>query len=199
MTKGITNKQIILWISSITGNTRSIAEELITRLLEQGYDPRIRTSNEKMTREILGTYKLKPADDTYISSNKEIPVILCFWCRRGSMDDQSLAFLDRLQNRNLIVFGTMGSYPESEYGQKVRVSVKNIVEKENHLTGLYLCRGKIDLRRSEKRRNLPEDHRHYLDDESWLRHLSSQPHPDEEDKREAKLFLDKILHCVLLS
>lgn len=185
------NKQLILWVSSITGNTKSIAETLIIRLLELGYEPRIRTAKDTMTRELLEKYHLKPADDAYISANDKTPVILCFWCRRGSMDDLSLDFLKNLQKRKILVYGTMGSYPESEYGQKVKISVKDLVGKENELVGLYLCRGKIDIRRSEKRRNLPKDHRHYLDDESWQRHLSSRSHPDEKDKKGAATFLEE--------
>ena len=181
------DKHLILWISSLTGNTESIACVLIRTLLEEGLQPLLAGPDRKMLAGLCGKYGLKEADS--VDPEADLPVILCFWCRRGTMDDRSASFLASLKRRRLLVFGTMGSYPASPYGRMVYENVKNLADRENLLRGLFLCRGRIDPARTERRRRLSKDHLHYLDDEAYARHLSSRSHPDENDKRNAAAFL----------
>ena len=186
-------KKIILWVSSITGNTKSIACILLERLLEKGYVPKVLSSPTAIADELADLYKVEKIQERDLADDAGLPVLLCFWCRRGGMDDRSAEFLKKIQGRRVLAFGTMGSYPDSEYGQAVAGSVKEQIETENEYAGLYLCRGRIDERRTEKRRQLPAVHRHYLDDEGYERHLSSRKHPDEDDKRGAAEYLDRKL------
>lgn len=182
---------IILWISSVTGNTKSIACVLIERLLAMGYTPVIRTSGAALSQELIGKYQLSELSGTEMEKYPGLPVILCFWCRRAGMDDRSLEFLAKLHGRDILVFGTMGSLPESDYGKNVYRFVEEKVREHNHLIGVFLCRGCIDIKRTERRRRMPKTHRHYLDDKAYQRHLSSRSHPDEEDRKKAVAFLEE--------
>ena len=182
-------KQIIVWISSMTGNTKTVACVLIEELLREGFRIILYTSNPAMTKDLSEIYSLEAGRADMLNRYEDTPVVLCFWCRRAGMDDKTLAFLDRLSGRDILVFGTMGSMPDSVYGQRVYESVREMVGKKNRLIGSWVCRGRIDERRTMKRRSLPPSHRHYLDDEAYARHISSRSHPDHEDKEGARRFL----------
>ena len=177
-------KKAELYISSLTGNTRKVGMTLADTLRGLGYDAIVEDTGEALKRKDMA---LVNSDDS------DVPVIICFWCRRSGMDDRSLRLVRSMSGRSVLAFGTMGSYPDSPYGCQVRANVAASIGERNRFLGLFLCRGRIDERRTEKRRALPADHPHYLGDEAYERHLSSRSHPDEVDLRSAAAFLTKAL------
>lgn len=169
-------RKVILCISSCTGNTRKIAEALEEELKQESYQVHIWD---------------KKSDDNI--SDEDALFIVCFWCRRSTLDFESLKIVDLLKGKDILAFGTMGSYPDSDYGKRVEENAKEYINKRNRCLGVYLSQGKVSLKRTEKRRQLPKDHPHYLDEEGVKRHLESQKHPDENDIKNAILFLRKNL------
>lgn len=166
---------IIFSVSTITGNTEKIAAGLREELRQM-------------------QYSVIPYNDT----NKEAIadagiVILCFWCRRSSVDPKTQKIIDTLHGKKIIAFGTMGAYPDSKYGDHVKENVRTLIEADNKCLGVFLCQGKIPPERTERRRKLPPDSPHYLDDEGYQRHLESRKHPDERDIADAGAFLRQIL------
>lgn len=164
-------KSATMFISSITGNTRLIANNLIEELHQSGWRVHLYRKGNIVPKENL--------------------VILCFWCRRSSIESTTLNFLRSIKGRKVIAFCTMGGNPNSPYGLRVRENIRVEIEENNTCLGVYLCQGRIDPERTWRRRRLPRDHRHYLDDEGLKRHLKSQSHPDERDVDRAKQFLAK--------
>lgn len=165
-------RKVVLCISSSTGNTRKIAEGLKEEL-----------KNENCEISVLNN----KTDDNI--QDEDALFIICFWCRRSTLDFASLKTVDLLKGKNILAFGTMGSYPDSSYGERVRQNVEEYISRENKCLGVYLSQGKVSLKSTERRRNLPRDNPHYLDDEGLKRHLDSQTHPDENDIKKAVLFL----------
>lgn len=164
-------KKYYVHISSVTGNTKKLAQHLLNHLPIQ--------------YEFIDLHKSQPLIDEY--------VILFFWCRRSNMDPLTLKVLSNLRNCHIIAMGTMGSYPDSKYGSHVRELVEESIRTDNFFDGIYLCRGAIDPVRTMKRRNLPVTSPHYLDDASYERHLSSRGHPDEKDLAQALSFFYQYL------
>lgn len=158
-------------ISSLTGNTQKLAERVLAQLPIQ--------------------YEMIDSKDCGQLTNEK--VILFFWCRRSNMDPLTLKVLSRLSSCDILAIGTMGSYPDSPYGIHVHELVEETIRKENHFLATYICRGQIDPERTMRRRALPKDSLHYLDDAAYERHLSSHGHPDEKDIQQALLFLDQHL------
>lgn len=181
--------RILVWVSSITGNTEQVAGAIIEELLRMGYTPCIKAGNSGLVQRMTDRYSVIEAPDNCLEDDADMMVILCFWCRKAGMDDQTISFLKNLKARRILVFGTMGSYPDSDYGAQVYRSVDSLVSKDNLLLGTFLCRGRIDEKRTEKRRNLPFFHPHYLNDEGYARHISSRSHPDGKDLKGAADFL----------
>ena len=182
--KGTAMKRVEIYISSLTGNTRKIGRTLEDALRKLGYEPVTVDTGEVLKRR---ESCLTASDDP------DAPVVICFWCRKAGMDDLSFELVRSMSGRRILAFGTMGSYTDGPYGNQVRGNVSHAIEERNRLLGLFLCRGRIDEKRTEKRRSLPVDHPHYLTDEAYERHLTSRSHPDEEDLKAAAVYLTKIL------
>lgn len=172
-------RKVILCISSLTGNTRKIAEGLEEELKRENYE--ISILNNKV-------------DDNI--QDEDALFIICFWCRRSTLDFASMKTVDILRGKDVLAFGTMGSYTDSSYGERVRQNAHDYISRENNCLGVYLSQGKVSLKSTERRRNLPKDNPHYLDDEGLKRHLDSQSHPDENDIKQAVLFLRENLHLI---
>ncbi|WP_455127026.1 flavodoxin family protein [Pseudoramibacter alactolyticus] len=97
--------------------------------------------------------------------------LLCFWCWRATLDPSSQKVLHLYRRQPFLAIGTMGGRPEGAYGERVREKVRQAVDAGNRCQGIFLCRGKIPEARTEYRRALPKDHRLYLDDAGYARHL----------------------------
>lgn len=168
--------KIYVYLSSMTGNTEKLAKGVLENLSRKNVFFSLH-NNELLT------------------SSDEIGelAILFFWCRRGNLDDNSRVFLEHCEDKKVIAVGTMGGYPDSEYGKKVKDAVFQSISKNNICLGVFLTQGKIDIKRTEYRKKLPPEHPHYLDEEGTRRHEESQKHPNQTDIERAGAFLEKKL------
>ncbi|ANE22307.1 hypothetical protein AAY81_03195 [Denitrobacterium detoxificans] len=161
-------KNITMLVSSRTGNTRKIANAVKDELELHGYRVHERDKGEAVRTE---------------------NVIICFWCFKSRFDPLNAKLLEDMAGKRILAFGTFGGYPESVYGNKVRANVTADVDKHNTCLGVFLSQGKVGTHNIEKRRALPHDDPHYLDDAGVARIMESQRHPNENDMQRAKEFL----------
>lgn len=173
----LVKRKIIIYTSSITGNTRKVMDHIATGIEEVGQIERYNTALW--------------AADPFELSEADLHIV-GFWCRRGSLDDASLQLLKALAGKNVLLIGTLGNYPDSPYGKRVIERVNEVATSCKRL-GTFLCQGKIEESRTEKRRSLPKDHIHYLDDRGYQRHLDSRSHPDSKDLEDALSYVRSIL------
>lgn len=159
---------ITIAISSRTGNTQKIADAVRAQLEELGVE-----------------YHVREAGEPIESQN----VIICFWCFKSRFDVRNQNLLAGLSGKKILVFGTFGGYPDSAYGDKVRRNVEGDVNESNECLGVFLSQGKVSMKNVEKRRQLPADDPHHLDDAGVRRLEESQKHPDEQDMARARSFL----------
>ncbi|WP_294374709.1 flavodoxin family protein [uncultured Clostridium sp.] len=169
-------KDIAIFISSVTGNTLKIASRVKEEIEGKGYNIILKKFHD--------LEEVQCEADLYI---------LCFWCRRSTLDDLSQRFVSKYKDQKILAFGTMGNYPDSEYGDRVRKNVIEFINGQNKCEGVFLSRGKIPVKRTEYRRNLPKDHPHYLNEEGYKRHIESRNHPNEDDMRNAVNFLNQYI------
>ncbi len=159
---------IPIYYSSITGNTKKLAEYIKKELEADGHESELYDS-------------ALPGGE----SDKEAEIILlAFWCRRSGMDDFSLRTLSRMRGKRILAMGTIGGNASGPYGDRVRENVRAIIEKENACLGVCICQGAVNLKRVQGRRLLPKEDRHFLSDEKYARFLETQGHPDEADLRQ---------------
>ena len=160
--------KILLSVSSVTGNTRRLADYFYEKLKEC-------TVEMIDVRELLKKDKV-PEADIYI---------IAFWCRKASMDFQSRAFLERLQGKRVFAIGTMGAETVGHYGNRVRGNVEALITANNACLGIQLCQGANRPERIEFRRNLPPEDPHHIDEETYRKKMDNQGRPREADMRNA--------------
>lgn len=168
---------ISLYVSSLTGNTQKIANHIADHLKSLGY-----------------SVELHDVSDHNISINADHRNIVCFWCRRSSLDDLSKKFLDQFYGISFLAVGTCGHYPDSEYSSHVKENVEEYINRQNHCVDVFLSQGAVNPARTEYRRKLPENHPHHLDEVGLARHLESLKHPNEQDFLNALQFVDSYIH-----
>lgn len=161
-------KNATLFVSSITGNTATIAAGVRDALEELGW-------NISEARPCV-----PPEGDV---------VIVCFWCRKSSLDPKSLKLVERCSGQRILLFGTMGGFPVGAYGERVRSNVIAKVSERNECLGVFLCQGKVKESRIDERRSLPESDPHRLDDWGVKRLVEGQNHPNATDVLYAQAFL----------
>jgi hypothetical protein len=160
-------KNASLWISSITGNTAMIAEGVRQTLEDLGW---------AVSDAALG---LEPEENV---------VLICFWCRKSSLDPKSLEFLETCRGKRILLFGTFGGFPAGKYAQLVRSNVTRLVQERNECLGVFLSQGRIRAQRIEERKALPADHPHHLDDWGVVRLTEGLNHPNATDVLYAQAF-----------
>ena len=161
-------KRATLWVSSITGNTAKIAEGVRAILQDAGW---------QVSDAQAGVV---PADEV---------VIVCFWCRKSSLDPKSKAFVEACAGKRLLLLGTFGGFPSGKYAQLVRDNVASAASQRNDCLGVFLCQGKVRAQRIEERRALPEDNLHHLDEWGVIRLEEGRNHPNDTDVLYAQGFV----------
>ncbi len=155
--------KILIAYSSVTGNTKKLAETL-----HQIYPLSTITSVQNAVTEGL--------------FNEDYDVIFWgYWVNRGTADEAAQKFLSKVKAKNVAAFGTSGQYPDSERGIQYKDRVQKLVEEANSYKGGFICLGKIQEHRTEKRKLIPKGEPHYLTEEGLARHIESRTHPDSED------------------
>ncbi|MBS9775660.1 MAG: flavodoxin [Fusobacterium sp.] len=161
--------------SSLSGNTKSVCERIYGAL----------TGKKK----IISVQEVK---DTNIDLYENI--VIGFWCDKGTMDKNSLDFVSTLKNKNLSFLGTLGARPDSDHGKDVFKTVKELCEKENSYKGGLLIWGRISKELKDRIMQLPADHPHGPTPERLERWRLAEPHPDENDFKEAEEYFSKLLN-----
>lgn len=107
--------------------------------------------------------------------------IISYWCNHGTADDDTIALLSRMKDKNIIIIGTLGAARDSKHGEDVFRNVNELVSKQNRLVGHYLCRGSIDLKRTARKLRIPEGMKGHLSPERFERQKESLGHPDSAE------------------
>ena len=162
---------IPIYYSSITGNTKALADYVAEDLRILGHRVEIFPSSASDQGSI-------PEEDSGESGGI---CILAFWCRRSGLDDLSIRTLSRWKGRRVLAMGTIGGQVKGEYGDRVRRNVREMISQDNECLGVCICQGSVDLKRIEKRRQLPRESKHHVSEEKYRRLLKTQGHPDQDD------------------
>jgi len=155
--------------SSITGNTKELADVIRETLPEEKCDDFGGTENQEPTADML-----------YIG----------FWTDKGNADQATIRLLKKLKNKKVFLFGTAGFGGSEAYFRKILERVRQSLDASNTVVGEYMCQGRMPQavrERYVKMKEQPEPMKN-LDAliENFDRALS---HPDAED-------LDKLKNMV---
>lgn len=157
-------KTLIVY-SSLTGNTRRIAEAIAAALPDVS----------------ICTVEEAPAAEDYDF------VALGYWVDKGLPDSKSQKYMERIQNRVVALFGTLGAWPHSEHAEQCRLQAESMMrqpQRGNTVLGTFLCQGRVDPKVVAMMQKMA-DSVHPMTEERRLRLEEAAKHPDEQDCRNA--------------
>jgi flavodoxin len=163
--------KILVMYSSLTGNTKKVAEAIAAALSEES--------------------TLVQVADKLPIQNYDI-VFLGFWIDRSSADNTMAQFMQQMHDENVALFATLGAYPNTAYAEKCMENAVALLPQDNTVLGKFHCQGKIAEKLVEKFKTLPPEHPHALTPERLMRYQKAASHPDEVDLRAVAQFAIKI-------
>lgn len=116
------DQRVVILYSSVTGNTRRVAEALAA----SSGDP------------LLDVRHLDALPDAGV-------LALGFWVRRGQPDETSQRAWRSLRGRSVFYFGTLGAWPSSDHARRCRKAAESLLcGGGNRCLGGFLCQGRVD-------------------------------------------------------
>ena len=168
--------KVLVVYSSLTGNTKTVAEGIYSAL--EGHE----------------------ADCVDVKSDPDPAaydlIAPGFWVDKGHADQAMLSFFEKVKDKKVAFFFTLGAWPDSEHADDVAGDTeKRLTENGNRILGHYRCQGKVDPALLERmKKMLPPDHPHaQMTPERKARLDEAAKHPDETDVLKAKDFMKGIL------
>lgn len=164
-------KWLILY-SSITGNTKMIAEQIA---------------------ESTGEADLFSVDEMPKDLSVYEAIAIGYWLRRGGPDPKAAKALPKVQHATVMLFQTHGTDPGSEHAVTAYARAAYLLGEGCEILGTFGCQGKINPALIEKRRNASPDDPHGGTEamERWSRAAS---HPDTQDLADAAEFVSQMKH-----
>ena len=162
--------------SSVTGNTRQIAEAIAQQ-----------AGNADIFR-----VQDAPAD----VSGYDV-VAIGYWLRLGQPDPLTLKYLSGVKDAKVVFFQTHGTSPTSEHAITSFARAGYYLGAGCEILGTFGCRGKINPAMLEKRRNAGADDPHggAKSAERWKLAAS---HPDAQDLAKARDFVEHMEHKLVM-
>ena len=150
-----------IMFSSVTGNTRMLAEAIRETLPKENCDYFGVCGGAEAKSELL-----------YIG----------FWTDKGNADAATLALLAKLRGKKIFLFGTAGFGGSEAYFRKVLDRVRQSVDASNTVIGEYMCQGKMPQAVKERYLRMKEQPEHPANLDMLLENFDrALPHPDAAD------------------
>ncbi len=120
-------------------------------------------------------------------------IVLGGWIDKGLLNKPVMDFIERVENKKVAFFFTLGAYPTSTHAYDCINNIKaKLEENNNEIISHYHCQGPIDPKLIEWMKNLPEGHGHAVDQDRINRWEDAKNHPNEEDFNAARNFVSGI-------
>ena len=150
-----------IMFSSVTGNTRMLAEAIRETLPKENCDYFGVCGGAEAKSELL-----------YIG----------FWTDKGNADAATLALLAKLRGKKIFLFGTAGFGGSEAYFRKVLDRVRQSVDASNTVIGEYMCQGRMPQAVKERYLRMKEQPEHPANLDMLLENFDrALPHPDAAD------------------
>ena len=109
-----------------------------------------------------------------------------FWADRGTANHESAAFLSGLHHQKAAIFGTCGTYADSDHARDCLAAASALVPADSQVLSTWICQGKVDPELVKAMAAMfPEGHPHSMTPERIARLKEAEKHPNEDDLRSA--------------
>lgn len=120
--------------------------------------------------------------------------LIGFWVDRGSCSLEIMDFLDELDEKQIILFGTCGSDPDAEYCRRIETNIQAFIPDGNEYLGLYLSQGKMPMKIRKKYEDMKDTEDMGEHAERMISNFDrALLHPDARDLEGVKQFIREIL------
>lgn len=164
--------KVAIIYSSITGNTKLLAE----------------TIKNEIKEELV--YFGKPI-------NEEIDADIYFigsWTNKGDASNDIINFLKELKNKKIAYFGTAGYGGSTTYYDTLFSRVKQYIDSSNTILGCFYCQGKMPIQIKERYIKMITENPNDKNLEVSLKNFENAlTHPDKNDLENIKKWVNKIL------
>lgn len=125
-------------------------------------------------------------------------IIVGAWIDKGTANKEAIDFINKLENKKVAFFFTLGAYPDSDHAKDCIKNLENLLNKNNNeIIGHYLCQGAVDPKLIEfMREKFPANHPHGPNPDRIKRWNDASSHPNLEDLESAKLKFKSILEGI---
>jgi flavodoxin len=120
-------------------------------------------------------------------------IALGFWIDKGQSDEVAKNYINKIKNKNIALFMTLGAYPDSDHARKSMQNVVDGLNKNNIVLGTFTCQGKIADSLVKSMATLPTDHPHTMSPERKARLEEAAKHPDQKDFDNARAIFTQII------
>ena len=162
----MSEERYAILFSSVTGNTKELADVIRETLPEETCDFFGGVENQNPTADML-----------YIG----------FWTDKGNADQAAIQLLQKLKNKRVFLFGTAGFGGSEAYFSQILERVRQSLDASNTVVGEYMCQGRMPQTVRERYVKMREQPNRMADldlrIENFDRALS---HPNAEDLENLK-------------
>ncbi len=164
--------KILVTYSSLTGNTKKLAEGIY--------------------EELLGEKEIMPIGEVKDLSQYDV-VLVGYWVDKGGPNEEAKKFLEAIEEKKVGIFATLAYWPDTDHGWKSLINGEKLVKDKNQVIGKYICQGKLSDSIIERFKSLPEGNPHAITPEKLKRYEISSKHPSEIDiAAGAQLFRERL-------
>ena len=72
-------------------------------------------------------------------------IVIGFWTDKGIADEQSLAVLEKLHNKQIFLFGSAGFGGTQQYFDQILQRTINRISDDNEVIGTFMCQGRMPI------------------------------------------------------
>lgn len=164
--------KVAIIYSSITGNTKLLAEAIKNEIKEE-----IVYFGKPITEEI-------DADIYFIGS----------WTNKGDASNDIINFLKKLKNKKIAYFGTAGYGGSTTYYDTLFSRVKQYIDHSNTILGSLYCQGKMPIQFKERYIKMITENPNDKNLEVSLKNFEDAlTHPDKKDLETVKKWTKEML------
>ncbi|ODN31440.1 flavodoxin family protein [Fervidobacterium thailandense] len=167
--------KILLTYSSLTGNTKKVADGIF-EILDKSVTTYLPMSEIENPEEFVKDFDL---------------ILIGCWVDKGMPNKEAAEFIQKVKNKKVGLFMTLGASPQSKHAHETLQKSVELIEKNNNtVVAKFICQGKISEKLIEFFKTLPPEHPHALTEEKLKQYEIAAKHPDQEDIKNAQeLFL----------
>lgn len=121
-------------------------------------------------------------------------IFVGFWTDKGNCSDNLAAFMKKIENKKIFIFGTAGFGGAQSYFDRILLNVESNLKSSNNIIGRFMCQGKMGMAVRKRYESMLEKN---PNDEGAKRSIENfdmaSVHPDVNDISELKKAVEAVL------